>query len=81
MGFPGSAGGFAAYSYKLAAEASQKVEREKAELRFKRRDLFAAAALQGLLAGTTHGIDPEDYVGCAWGYADDMLDAEEEKTP
>jgi len=40
-----------------------------------RRDCFAAAALTGILASRTGGVDPEVDAGLAYRYADAMLAA------
>lgn len=45
-----------------------------------RRDYFAAAALQGLLASTGHRFSTfEEYSKCAFHHADAMIAAREEK--
>lgn len=46
-----------------------------ANLGMSRRDYFAAAALTGVLASRTGGVDPEVDAGLAYRYADAMLAA------
>ena len=57
----------------MKSQALQREFRSLKEIR-ERRDMFAAAALTGLLATRYNTFDSRDVVDTAWGLADMMLE-------